>query len=727
MDALRIYGIRHHGPGSARSLLNALEADPPEILLIEGPADGQEMLSWVGSPQLKPPIALLIYNPKNLQQTVFFPLAEFSPEWQAILFGHRERIPVRFIDLPMSLAFNREEKGSAPVLHRYDVLSEIARLAGYTDSERWWEMHFERRAYPSVADVFAEILNLMRALREAQPAEDGDTRLREAYMRQEIRRAQREGFHRMAVVCGAWHAPALANPSAFSASADQRLLQACSRLKTQATWIPWSFDRLARECGYAAGVLAPAWYSDLWANTAQLERWFSRAAQLLRSEGLAASPAHIIDAVRITHALAALRGMPLPGIEELREAAITALCEGSSRAYALIERQLVIGDVLGEVPAQVPKVPLMVDFETQVRRARLQLSTRAETMELDLRQAAHERKSRLLHRLCLLDIPWGKELPVTGQKEGGFHERWQLRWSPEYAVQLIEAGQWGGTVEEAAVQRLLGKLPNLRPISDVVRLLTTALRADLVAAIEPLVAQIEALSVEAADAFDLAEAIPPVVDALRYGHARRWNVDSMVQLTDRLLPRVCIQLPDACSGIQYEAARTALPLLHRLQRAVGLLRSETYDALWQEALQHICRQGAPLLAGLSLRLLFDRGWRTAEEADRVIAFRLSPAHPPLEAAQWIEGFLHGGSLPLLYRPPLWHLLNHWIGTLTTEDFELVLPLLRRTFCGLSKEERQKLFALAKRQTQPLGAGELDTPLDAERIALLQPLLKALFK
>ena len=37
-----VYGIRHHGPGSARSLRNALAEQEPDIVLVEGPpeADG---------------------------------------------------------------------------------------------------------------------------------------------------------------------------------------------------------------------------------------------------------------------------------------------------------------------------------------------------------------------------------------------------------------------------------------------------------------------------------------------------------------------------------------------------------------------------------------------------------------------------------------------------------------------------------------------------------------
>ena len=72
-------------------------------------------------------------------------------------------------------------------------------------------------------------------------------------MRQTIRAAQQEGFERIAVVCGAWHAPALAIVGDAKADADAAR-RACKRIKVEATWIPWTYSRLAYRSGYGAGV-----------------------------------------------------------------------------------------------------------------------------------------------------------------------------------------------------------------------------------------------------------------------------------------------------------------------------------------------------------------------------------------------------------------------------------------------------------------------------------------
>ncbi len=84
---IQIFGIRHHGPGSARSLLQALNHFAPDVVLIEGPPDAESLIPGVAHAGIQTPVAMLVYNPKNLSQASFLPFAEFSPEWQAMRYG----------------------------------------------------------------------------------------------------------------------------------------------------------------------------------------------------------------------------------------------------------------------------------------------------------------------------------------------------------------------------------------------------------------------------------------------------------------------------------------------------------------------------------------------------------------------------------------------------------------------------------------------------------------
>ena len=239
INPVTIFGIRHHGPGSAHSLVRALEELRPDAILVEGPPDTQDMLLWMANPDLKPPVALLLYVPDQPRKAVYYPFAEFSPEWQAIQFGLANEIPVRFMDLPQAyqLAVDETVDTSSPVSENVDPpkqikdpLTWLAESAGYSDGERWWEHKVEQRRH-SGQDLFSGIQEMITALRgEVEQAQDENITFfpasrfeaqRESYMRQSIRQAQAEGFQKMAVVCGAWHVPALVNTPATDEDANR--------------------------------------------------------------------------------------------------------------------------------------------------------------------------------------------------------------------------------------------------------------------------------------------------------------------------------------------------------------------------------------------------------------------------------------------------------------------------------------------------------------------------
>ena len=42
--AIHLLGIRHHGPGSCRNVLNYLQELQPDLILVEGPAEAEALL-----------------------------------------------------------------------------------------------------------------------------------------------------------------------------------------------------------------------------------------------------------------------------------------------------------------------------------------------------------------------------------------------------------------------------------------------------------------------------------------------------------------------------------------------------------------------------------------------------------------------------------------------------------------------------------------------------------
>ena len=467
--AIHYFGVRHHGPGCARSVRDALTALQPDCILIEGPPEADSVIPLALHAEMKPPVALLIYVPDEPRRAVFYPVAEFSPEWQALRFGASQQLPVRFIDLPQSIRLAQPDasavkadlpqktptehgnESAAPDDPQRDPLAAMAHASGYTDADTWWDHLVEERN--DSLSLFAGIAEMMHTVRSNEdgsllPPENELEARREAHMRQIIRAARKEGHERIAVICGAYHVPALQQDVAKKH--DAALLKGLEKIKTAATWAPWSFGRLAYASGYGAGIHSPGWYAHLWQHPkAAARHWLMAVAQLLRKHDLDASPAHIIEAVRLCDALVALRHRPRAGFHELQDAVCAVFCDGGDIPLRLIRDELMIADRLGAVPLDTPMLPLPRDVAALQKHLRMVPRADATTLDLDLREAAHLQKSVFLHRLNLLDIPWGRTETVRG-KSGTFHELWQLAWDPEFSVKLIEANVWGGTVAKAS-------------------------------------------------------------------------------------------------------------------------------------------------------------------------------------------------------------------------------------------------------------------------------------
>ncbi len=225
MTSPALYGIRHHGPGSARSLREALLELGPDVVLIEGPPEADGLVELAADPEMQPPVALLGYVPGEPKTAAFWPFAVFSPEWQAISYAHGAGIPVRFCDLPAAHQLAMAGRGSDKP--RTDPVSELAAAAGYDDPERWWEDVVEHVPGPAVFAALAEAIGFLRA-EDAEP--DPRDAVREAYMRKVLRRTVKDGYQRIAVVCGAWHVPALSAgrlPPRGTASRPRRPTTGC--------------------------------------------------------------------------------------------------------------------------------------------------------------------------------------------------------------------------------------------------------------------------------------------------------------------------------------------------------------------------------------------------------------------------------------------------------------------------------------------------------------------
>jgi hypothetical protein len=718
VPTVQVLGIRHHGPGSARSVRRALDDFDPTVVLVELPADCEQVLRWVGDEQLVPPVALLGYVIDRPQRAAFLPFAEFSPEWQAFTWAQQRAVPVRAMDLPLqnSLAGDDdelEEAGRQLATTIGDPLAALAAAAGDPDPERWWDDVIEHRGdgRPAFESV-AEAMTAVRGGSEAATLREGQ---REAHMRQVLRRSIAEGHPRIAVVCGAWHVPALAEPLP-PANADAQALQGLPRVKVGVCWVPWTHRRLSASGGYGAGVRSPGWYAHVFAHPGELgvSQWFVGAARLLRDRGMSASPDDLIAATRASTTLAALRNRPRPGLAEVLDAAETVMA-GSS-GMTLIQRELIVGDAIGEVPEDAPQVPLARDLAAQQRKVRLKPAAAADTLELDVRTSNGRARSILLHRLRALGVQWGSVEEGRGSS-GTFRETWRLAWEPELTIRVIELAAHGTTVHAAATHRLLERAASAEALADLVAVLDIALLADLPEVVQPVVARVEAEAAHDPDVVRLIDTLGPLARALRYGDVRGTDAAALRTVFNGLVVRVLAGAVTACRSLDDSAAAAMVERLAGAQAALALIDHPARRAEWPAVLAVIAERGDVhgLVQGRATRLLHDGGsWNRAGVGAR-LSRALSVGTTPAAGAAFVEGFVAGSGTVLVHDSELLGLIDAWVSSLSADAFIAVVPLLRRTFGAFEPGERRQLGLLIGDQHVPAWSG-FGSDVDDERAA-----------
>ena len=444
-----------------------------------------------------------------------------------------------------------------------------------------------------------------------------------------------------------------------------------------------------------------------------------RQAGILAAAGLYALDHHVerladdhAEATRLAEGLAALRGQPMPGLEEINEAIVTVICMGEDAPLRLIDEELTVGHVLGQVPADVPQVPLQRDIEQQQKSLRLKPEAASKLLALDLRKDMDLARSHFLHRLRLLGIDWGVRATDAQRNRGTFRESWQLQWEPELAVRIIEASVHGATVAQAATARLRSSLTPETSLPEIAQAIDDALLADLPQLVEALIATLAQRAATTGDVAQLLQALPPLANVYRYGSVRQTDTALLAGVIDSLMLRAAIGLPVACMAMDEDAAAAMKTKVLAAHEALRLRTSDgeaqqAVDA-WRLALRSLAMgdAAAALLRGMACRLLLDEQLLESAEIVRQFNRNLSLGAAPMDVAAWLDGFLNQQALVLMHDEAIWGAVDAWLTGLGEVQFAQILPLVRRSFANFSNHERQSLGEKAKRAPVAGGAAVL---------------------
>ncbi|MGY4496049.1 DUF5682 family protein [Pseudomonas sp. TE3610] len=501
-DELVLFGVRHHSPGCAWHVQQLFASHPPSVVLVEGPQSFDTLIPSLVHPQARLPLAIYTYAAQagegGVRRAAYYPFCEYSPEWVALREAAKRGIAARFIDLEYAEQCALESATTASDHEcllderhygRSDHLQRLAGQLGCRDHEALWEHLFEvpatRRDWREHLIAVAGYCQLTRLDCTASQLQADGTLAREAQMAWEIQQAlatRAPGDGPVLVVLGGLHAVALADLLAAPVARPAR--QAGGDGEQGCALIRYSFDRLERLNGYAAGMSAPAWHQRVWEaqlkqigqgqaapararQHAALEVLFEVAAEVREHQIALPLPA-ISAAYEQVLRLTTLRGRDAPTRVDVEDAIISCFIQGDADAEGAWVRQAAqrcfTGHALGQVPPGTLTPPLVQDVLNRVWRQRLKVhDTQPRRVVLDLyRRAEHRRTSQMLHGLALLDIPFAYRLRgpdfASGHAVHLLQEHWEYSWSGNTEAALVEASMMGVSLPQAVAWRFAQQL-----------------------------------------------------------------------------------------------------------------------------------------------------------------------------------------------------------------------------------------------------------------------------
>ncbi|NZA25469.1 hypothetical protein H0E84_03660 [Luteimonas sp. SJ-92] len=737
-----ILGVRHHSPACARLVAASIRALRPAYVLIEGPADFNARLDELYLPH-RLPLAIYSYLSDGTgHRGSWSPFAEHSPEWQALLVAREVGAQVRFIDLPawhdaLSDLPNRyadaADDANEALAEAYE--RALANELGIEGRDALWDHLFEAGDVADGApdEALAERLRTyFEHLRNDDPG-SACNREREQMMARWIAWAMARDEGPVFVVCGGYHAPALARlwrealantsvdgvhgldppetpaPSA-QVDADRAPLRFGSYL------VPYSYKRLDAFTGYASGMSSPAYYQWVW------ERGSADAGALalrqvlvrLREKGLPASTADFIAVHTRAQALARLRGHAAPLRSDWLDAIAGSLLKdaldaplpwsyrGPIRAGTdpiLVEvMDVLAGAAAGALAAGTPQPPLVRAVEAELQA--LGIDPDGEP-DLDLLEAEDRARSRALHRLAILAIPGvervhGPSLALSGERR----ESWRLRSSLEQHAALIEAGAYGPTLHDAARARLEEQLRGARGrVAALAQTLNRAAFAALSSVSSGLLADLRAAIADEPSFEAIGEALSVLYPLLRHGQmleiAEAPVLRAVIEAAfDRALwllePPAAIGTADVAGHIRAVAAirdiaRDALAAGTQAMeiepvRAIAVLRRKVSSV-----------ESDPLSRGAALGTVLSlEAGHSPTDGDLANALDLLSTLVPARMGDALSGLVALARDVLAQEEAFVAGLDRLVQRLDEGDFVLALPAMRAAFAWLPTRERGQL-------------------------------------
>lgn len=742
------FPVRHHSPACARAVSALIQELRPSAVLIEGPSDYNGHLAELTLPHTLP-IAIYSYVAREdgARSSAYYPFCVYSPEWQAIQTAKSLGIPFRFIDLPwVDMAGGEAGDNVTPQryadgeMRRSDFVAALCRKLGVEDFDSLWDTLFEIDPNLTPREIFERSHHFCYMLREGDSHVPPSDLRREVYMAEQIVQTIFEtGSGPFLVVTGGYHSHALFDRLRNSHASEQEseVWPATNISVRGISLTPYSYVRLDSLSGYESGMPSPGFYHLAWDRQAQslvepaYRPLLARVVKNMRGRKQTVSTADLIAVETMARGLATLRAHEQVWrtdlIDGIRAALVKDEIEGDAmHPFLAALYEIFRGQERGQLAAGTQLPPLVEDIRQTLEDYDLTPAPTARAISLDLLSDTGRVRSRILHRLRVLEIPGFRRTAgtdFTGRADlSRLWEEWSIQWGPEFDAGCIEAALFGPTLIDAATARLRERVQQADRNSEVAALamLDAALMGIADVAAE-LAADAAALIHTEPQFLRAATAMRHLLYLYRYDEALGAARDPRfgVLLTEAYERSLwLLEMLGQVSGLERDIVKgvsTIVEIFERCGGSLGIAREPLIDLLQRISVEPT---QAPLLRGAASGAL----WTLASMPMDHMLSLVSAFSDPNRLGDFLTGLFSLAREVAQRQPELMRAVDTLILTFADEEYMEALPALRLAFSYFTPREKHYLAqtlmeSYGQTDTMPLPALEVDAATAARTMAL----------
>ncbi len=475
------YPVRHHSPACSFHLEKTIEEYKPDVILIEGPSDADDLIPYLVHEDTVPPVCIYysyddkkgIIDDSKEKYRAYYPFLEYSPEMYALKLASKNGIEAHFIDIPYADMLVNEEKqklqfdfGKDDYENEISYTRKIAEDNNCRNYAEFWESRFETSAFSKdTRDFVRGVMAVGFYLRQCGHNDENEylkNAQREKYMADNIMSYSSDG-RKILVIAGAYHIQGL-----ISSETKLPKMKKSDKASKSLYLMPYNFFEADSSSGYGAGIPFPSFYQKIWEKIHSEKfnpdnvyeetvlEFIVKTARYTRTKHPVSVPDEV-NALTMAKSLAMLRDRHSAGVYELIDGVRSTFVKGDITTTASFELDFLFRQLTGMKAGSIvndEKIvpPVVEEFHNLCKKYRIKTNSIAYqdiTLET-VKKPQHYEKSCFLHRLEFLNTGFCKMTAgadyVNNKDKNLIREQWRCRYSTSVETSLIDLSVFGGSI-----------------------------------------------------------------------------------------------------------------------------------------------------------------------------------------------------------------------------------------------------------------------------------------